>query len=65
MKLVEVCDCHGSEYGSADIPEGLLDQFGEELVFGGDARRLFVTLGQFSIVRLERDALAGSAVPWR
>ena len=56
MKLVDVCDCHGSEYGSADIPEGLLDQFGEELVFGGDARRLFVTLGQFSIVRLERDA---------
>ena len=30
--------------------------FDEELVLSGDRRRLFVTLGQFSIVRLERDA---------
>jgi transcriptional regulator with XRE-family HTH domain len=30
--------------------------FDEELVLSGDQRRLFVTLGQFSIVRLERDA---------
>ena len=29
--------------------------FDEELVLSGDRRRLFVTLGQFSIVRLERD----------
>ena len=56
LKLVDVCDCRGGEYGSADIPGGLLDQFGEELIFGGDARRMFVTLGQFSIIRLERDA---------
>ncbi len=30
--------------------------FDEELVLSGDKRRLFVTLGQFSIIRLERDA---------
>ena len=30
--------------------------FGEPLMAGGDAHRLFVTLGQFSIIRLERDA---------
>ena len=29
--------------------------FDEELVLSGDRRRMFVTLGQFSIVRLERD----------
>ena len=28
----------------------------KELVLSGDRRRLFVTLGQFSIIRLERDA---------
>ena len=30
--------------------------FDEELTFCSDRRRLYVTLGQFSIVRLERDA---------
>ena len=30
--------------------------FDDELVISGDQRRLFVTLGQFSIIRLERDA---------
>ena len=30
--------------------------FDEDLTFPSDRRRLYVTLGQFSIVRLERDA---------
>ena len=30
--------------------------FDEPLVTSGEARRLLVTLGQFSIIRLERDA---------
>ena len=30
--------------------------FDDELVISGDRRRMFVTLGQFSIIRLERDA---------
>ena len=38
------------------IPEGIRSQFDEELVLSGDRRRMFVTLGQFSIIRLERDA---------
>ena len=29
--------------------------FGDELMMSGDQHRLFVTLGQFSIIRLERD----------
>ena len=35
---------------------GIRQLFDEELVVAGDRRRLFVTLGQFSIVRLEREA---------
>ena len=38
------------------IPNAIKGQFDEELVLAGDRRRLFVTLGQFSIIRLERDA---------
>ncbi len=37
------------------IPEAVLALFDEDLVTTGATRRLFVTLGQFSIVRLERD----------
>jgi len=38
------------------IPSGVREMFDEELVLSGDRRRLFVTLGQFSIIRLEREA---------
>lgn len=56
MKLVEVCDCRPTDCTCTEIPDGVAGCFGEPLVSGGDARRLFVTLGQFSIIRLERDA---------
>ena len=55
MKLVDVCDCRPMECGCGEIPEGVAACFGEPLMAGGDAHRLFVTLGQFSIIRLERD----------
>ncbi len=48
------CECTSGE-DMAQIPEGIRSQFDEELVLSGDRRRLFVTLGQFSIIRLERD----------
>jgi len=38
------------------IPQGIIQIFDEELVLSGESRRLYVSLGQFSIVRLERDA---------
>ena len=56
LKLVDVCECRGGEYNCAEIPESISMLFGEPLMAGGDAHRLFVTLGQFSIIRLERDA---------
>lgn len=37
------------------IPSEILDLFGEELVLCDESRNLYVTLGQFSIIRLERE----------
>ena len=38
------------------IPTFIAAMFDEPLVLSPENRRLFVTLGQFSIIRLERDA---------
>ena len=54
-KVKEVCDCH-CDNTAIQIPGAIRGMFDEELVLSGDKRRLFVTLGQFSIIRLERDA---------
>ena len=54
-KVREVCDC-GCQETAVQIPESIRQMFDDELVLSGDRRRLFVTLGQFSIIRLERDA---------
>lgn len=53
-KVKEVCDC--SQSAVAQIPEGICKLFDEELILTDERRRLYVTLGQFSIIRLERDA---------
>ena len=37
------------------IPQAIVEAIGEDLCLGGCGRKLFVTLGQFSIIRLERD----------
>ena len=53
-KVRPVCDCQ--DVCQPQIPSGILQMFDDELVLSGDQCRLFVTLGQFSIIRLERDA---------
>ena len=53
-KVRHSCDCPGNNV--IQIPAIVREMFGEELVLSGDQMRMFVTLGQFSIVRLERDA---------
>lgn len=55
-KVKEVCECACQETTATQIPAGIREAFDDELVLSGERRRLFVTLGQFSIVRLERDA---------
>lgn len=47
-------DC--KETSPVQVPESIRTMFDEELSVRPDRRRLFVTLGQFSIIRLERDA---------
>ena len=54
-KLQDVCDCKCKD-PCAQIPQSICQCFDDELVLSGDQRRLYVTLGQFSIIRLERDA---------
>ena len=53
-KVRDVCDCKNNNV--IQIPAAVVDMFDEELVISCNQRRLFVTLGQFSIIRLERDA---------
>lgn len=53
-KVREGSDAPGGETVTMQIPAAIAALFDEELVLGGN-QRLFVTLGQFSIVRLERD----------
>lgn len=53
-KVVDACSC--SEQSVVQVPAFIRSMFDEALVFTPENRRLLVTLGQFSIVRLERDA---------
>jgi len=52
-KVKEVGDCRDAV--ACQIPGSICRLFDDELVLSGDRRRLFVSLGQFSIIRLERD----------
>ena len=54
-KVTENCECSCGEV----VPQVVCEvqcMFDEPLVTSGETRRLLVTLGQFSIIRLERDA---------
>ncbi len=55
-KVKDICECSCKETNVIQIPDYILQMFDDELVLSGESRRLFVTLGQFSIIRLERDA---------
>ena len=55
-RIRDVCDCSCKEDSALQIPGPIQEMFDDELVYAGERRRLYVTLGQFSILRLERDA---------
>lgn len=57
MKLVESCSCNGGtpECSSSVIPQEVIASIPEPLALGDASRLWYVTLGQFSIIRLERD----------
>jgi hypothetical protein len=54
LKLVEPCDCK-CECELSEVPTSIFSSFGSDLDFGGEGKRLYVSLGQFSLIRLERD----------
>lgn len=54
-KVRQSGDC-GCQDPPCQVPNAIRELFDEELVISGEDRRLYVTLGQFSIIRLERDA---------
>ncbi len=54
-KVREICEC-SCDTTAVQIPGYIRQMFDEELVLSGERCRLFVTLGQFSIIRLERSA---------
>ena len=55
-KLVELCENRCCDCDICEVPACVCQCFGCDLTMGDDSRRVFVTLGQFSIVRLERDS---------
>ena len=55
-KVVDVCQRSCGDQNIVQIPGAIRSCFDDELVLSGESRRLLVTLGQFSLIRLERDA---------
>jgi len=55
LKLVDPCDKHCMDCDCCEVPSAISSCFDGELNLGIDGRRIYLTLGQFSIVRLERD----------
>lgn len=57
-RIVERCQCNREETRvcalGAGLPEAVSAAFDDDLVMGGMSRQLVVTLGQFSLVHLER-----------
>lgn len=55
-KVRDTSETPCSEGTTVQIPDKIREQFDEDLVLCGTQRQLYVTLGQFSIIRLEREA---------
>ena len=53
-RVQEVCACSCCASETPQLPQAILECFDEELVLSGECKRLLVTIGQFSIARLER-----------
>ncbi len=58
VKLVEACDRRHHHSGCddlCDVPECICGCFDDELVLSDSEKRIYVTLGQFSIIKLQRN----------
>ncbi|MCL2083807.1 MAG: hypothetical protein FWH06_00940 [Oscillospiraceae bacterium] len=57
VKMIEKCGCdRGCNDEMFDMPNCICDCFEDELVIDGEDKRLYCTLGQFSLIRMERDS---------
>ncbi|MFI3249964.1 MAG: hypothetical protein R3Y07_03280 [Eubacteriales bacterium] len=54
-KMLDVCDARPVDCATLDLPDVVKQGLGDALATDCDGRRLYVSLGQFSIIRLERD----------
>ena len=52
-KIVEGCSC--GETLLSDIPEAICSCFDDQIIVSDECKKLYVSLGQFSIVKLERE----------
>ena len=55
MKVMEACSCPTCDCVPTDIPACVSAAFDSALVTSSEGRRMYVSLGQFSIIRMERD----------
>ena len=55
-RIMDCCGKRECDCDLCEVPSFINDCFGGNLSCGDDGRRIYVTLGQFSIVRLERDS---------
>ena len=55
-KLMDRCTNSGCDCDICEIPDSIRQCFANDLTTGDENRRALVTLGQFSVVRLERDS---------
>ncbi len=57
-KVVDVndkcCNCCDDEFDLASVPESVCRVFDDSLILGGEQKRVYVSIGIFSIVKLER-----------
>jgi len=56
VKVIETRHCPHRMEAFSEIPQGVCGCFEDELVLSDGEKRLFCTLGQFSIIKLERDS---------
>ena len=54
-KVLDPCDCRDDAFDLASVPECVSRVFGEALSPGENVQRVYVSLGLFSIIRLERN----------
>ena len=57
LRLVETCNCPrgGRDCELSELPVAIACCFPDDIVMGESENRVYATIGQFSIIKLERD----------